>query len=88
MRRSKKRLHLDSINNNPTTGMNTGGVSSAISKDGEHIYVSKGEKIPYEDGFRICVGQEKVPQCKDLISTFGHISQDRWDAIFGQKDET
>jgi hypothetical protein len=39
--------------------MDTGGVSSAISKDGEHIYVSKGEKIPYEDGFRICVGQEK-----------------------------
>ena len=85
MRKSKKRLHLDSINHNPTTGMDTGNVASAISKDGEHIYVSNGEKIPYEDGFRICVGQEKVPLCKDLRSTFSHIPQDRWDAIFGKK---
>ncbi len=54
----------------------------------QKITTSKGEKIPYEDGFRICVGQEKAPQCKDLISTFSHISQDRWDAIFGQKDKT
>ena len=86
MKKSKKRLHLNSINHNPTTGIDTGGVASAISKDGEHIYVSKGEKIPYEDGFRICVGQEKVPLCKELISTFNHISQERWDSIFGKKE--
>jgi len=85
MPKSKKRLALDSINHNPTTGMDTGNVASAISKDGEHIYVSNGEEIPYEDGFRICVGQEKAPLCKDLRSTFTHISQDRWDAIFGKK---
>jgi hypothetical protein len=85
MRKSKKPLHLNSINSNPTTGMDTGSVSSAVSKDGEHIYVSNGEKIPYEDGFRICVGQEKAPLCNDLRSTFTHISQDRWDAIFGKK---
>ena len=77
MPRSKKLLHLDSIDNDPTTGMDTGSVASAISKDGEHIYVSNGEQIPYEDGFRICVGQEKAPLCKDLRSTFTHISLDR-----------
>ena len=51
MLRSKKPLDLSSINSNPTSGVNTGSVASAISKDGEHIYVSNGEKIPYEDGF-------------------------------------
>ena len=86
MRKSKKPLHLSSINHNPTTGMNTGSVASAVTKDGEHIYVSNGEKIPYEDGFRISVGQEKVPLCKELVSTFNHISQDKWDLIFGKKE--
>lgn len=82
MSKSKKPLHLESIEHNPTNGFDTGSVKSAMTKDGEHIYVSNGEEIPYEDGFRVCVGQEKAP--KDLRSTYSHISQERWDAIFGK----
>jgi hypothetical protein len=83
MQKSKKPLHLESIESNPTSGIDTGSVKSAITKDGEHIYVSKGEEIPYEDGFRVCVGQERVPG--EITSTYSHISQERWDAIFGNK---
>ena len=83
MQKSKKPLHLESIESNPTSGIDTGSVKSAITKDGEHIYVSKGEQIPYEDGFRVCVGQERFPG--EITSTYSHISQERWDAIFGNK---
>ncbi len=88
MPKSRTPLHLESVEHNPTTGIDidTGSVKSAVTKDGEHIYVSNGEEIPYEDGFRVCVGQERPPGCGSLRSTFTHISQERWDAIFGRKE--
>lgn len=82
MQRSKKPLQLKSIEHNPTKGIDSGSVSSAVTKDGEHIYVSNGEEIPYEDGFRVCVGQERPPRA--LKSTFTHIPQERWNKIFGK----
>ena len=42
------------------------------------------EEVPYEEGFRMSVGQEKVP-FTGIRSTFSHISQSRWDSIFGQR---
>lgn len=80
MPKSKKRLHLESIEHS-TDGFDC-GVSSAVKKDGEHIYVANGEELPYEDGFRISVGQETLPG--KIRSTFNHISQERWDSIFGK----
>jgi len=85
MQKSKKPLHLKSVEHNPTTGINAGSVKSAVTNDGEHIYISKGEEIPYEDGFRVCVGQEQPP--KSLRSTFSHIPQNRWDSIFGKDNK-
>ncbi len=85
MSKSKKSSHLESVDNNPTTGLQLeGDIKSAITKDKEHIYMVGNEEVPYEEGFRMSVGHEKVP-FSDIRSTFSHISQDRWDSIFGKK---
>ena len=85
MSKSKKSSHLESVDNNPTTGLQLeGDIKSAITKDNEHIYMVGNEEVPYEEGFRMSVGHEKVP-FSDIRSTFSHISQDRWDSIFGKK---
>tara|TARA_R100001443_G_scaffold95339_1_gene101884 strand:+ start:2229 stop:2495 length:267 start_codon:yes stop_codon:yes gene_type:complete len=85
MSKSKKSSHLESIDNNPTTSLEIeGDIKSAITKDNEHIYMVGNEEVPYEEGFRMSVGQEKVPFV-GIRSTFSHISQDRWDSIFGEK---
>lgn len=85
MSKSKKSLHLESVDSNPTTGLQLeGDIKSAITKDKEHIYMVGNEEVPYEEGFRMSVGHEKVP-FSDIRSTFSHISQDRWDSIFGKK---
>jgi|TARA_Y100000592_G_scaffold96105_1_gene163923 hypothetical protein len=86
MKRSLKNSDLESVDNNPTTGLDLkGNIKSAITKDREHIYMVGDEKVPYEEGFRMSVGQEKVP-FSDIRSTFSHISQDKWDSIFGRKE--
>ena len=85
MSKSKKSSHLESVDNNPTTGLQLeGDIKSAITKDKEHIYMVGNEEVPFEEGFRMSVGHEKVP-FSDIRSTFSHISQDRWDSIFGKK---
>jgi hypothetical protein len=85
MSKSKKSSHLESVDSNPTTGLQLeGDIKSAITKDKEHIYMVRNEEVPYEEGFRMSVGHEKVP-FSDIRSTFSHISQDRWDSIFGKK---
>ena len=85
MSKLKKSSHLESVDNNPTTGLEIqGDIKSAITKDREHIYMVGNEQVPYEEGFRMSVGQEKVPGA-DILSTFSHITQDKWDSIFGKK---
>jgi thioredoxin-related protein len=85
MSKLKKSSHLESVDNNPTTGLEIqGDIKSAITKDREHIYMVGDEQVPYEEGFRMSVGQEKVP-FSDIRSTFSHITQDKWDSIFGKK---
>jgi len=85
MSKLKKSSHLDSVDNNPTTDLQIeGDIKSAITKDNEHIYMVGNEEVPYEEGFRMSVGQEKVP-FTGIRSTFSHISQSRWDSIFGQR---
>ncbi len=85
MSKLKKSSHLESVDSNPTTGLQLeGDIKSAITKDKEHIYMVGNEEVPFEEGFRMSVGQEKVP-FTGIRSTFSHISQSRWDSIFGKK---
>ena len=57
MSKSKKSSHLESVDSNPTTGLQLeGDIKSAITKDKEHIYMVGNEEVPYEEGFRMSVG--------------------------------
>ena len=45
MSKSKKSSHLESVDSNPTTGLQLeGDIKSAITKDNEHIYMVGNEE--------------------------------------------
>ena len=49
MSKSKKSSHLESVDNNPTTGLQLeGDIKSAITKDKEHIYMVGNEEVPFK----------------------------------------
>lgn len=62
-----------------------GRLKSVSGKDGTMEYELDGKEIPFEDGFSLSVGRDKIPTGDRPFSSFSHISQTRWDAIFGKK---
>jgi hypothetical protein len=60
-------------------------IKAVEGKDGTMEYTLDGKDVPFEDGFSMSVGRDKVPTGDRPFSSFSHISQDRWDAIFKPK---
>ena len=64
----------------------SGRLSAVVKKDGEQVYVwDNKEEINREEGFRMLAGQEKIPHGDNPRSTFSHIPDWKWDAIFNSK---
>ena len=63
-----------------------GRVTAGVTKEGEAVYIYDGKEILSDrDGFDLLTGRAPVPMCKDMVSTFSHIPQEKWDRIFGKK---
>jgi|TARA_R100001530_G_C4274753_1_gene144006 hypothetical protein len=89
MSKKLKKTDIESVDKTPTdlpfmdNPDPSGRISTAIKKDGEQVYLWDGkEVINREDGFRMLAGQESIPHGDNPRSTFSHISQEKWDAIF------
>lgn len=91
MQKSVKSSDLKSVDKQPTNvkGWNPdpdGRVSSAVTKEGEFIYIYDGkEKLSDEDGFGMLTGRATVPNYRDGVSSCSHISDEKWKTIFGGK---
>lgn len=57
-------------------------LSTGRAKDGTMDYLLDGKTVAFEDGFRMSVGQMKVPACFEDFSSFSHIPAETWNRIF------
>jgi len=73
------RLNSNILNDNPAPHDADKRVKTALDDDGRMQYTFDDEKIPFSDGFNMCVGRETIPSKLTFVY---NISDERWNKIF------